>query len=271
MGRDYIGERTIADPRLRAAEKARRRRQAAQRRAAEAAALARYKERTRWCAVPGCGQPRSGGESGFWPCCSQACLQRWEAELERRDEVALARRQGLPVAALRTGPAPGATVTADPAPPRRYALIACSGSKAAAAAPAAQLYQGDLFRKSLAWAQRQGCAEVAILSARHGLLPLDQVVAPYDERLVQATLPQRRRWAERVLAQLLQRWPLGEACELVFLAGRRYAEPLVELIHAAAPHTQIRRPLAGRGIGSQKGWLARQLRGPADPSAPPTP
>lgn len=101
MGRDYIGERTIADPRLRAAEKARRRRRAAQRRAAEAAALARYKERARWCTVPGCGQPSTTGENGFWPCCSEACMQRWEAELQRRDEVARARRLGIPVAQLR--------------------------------------------------------------------------------------------------------------------------------------------------------------------------
>lgn len=104
MGRDYIGERTIADPRLRAAEKARRRHLAGQRRAAEAAALARYKERARWCTAPGCGQPRTTGENGFWPCCSETCMQRWEAELQRRDEVAKARLLGIPVAQLRATP-----------------------------------------------------------------------------------------------------------------------------------------------------------------------
>ncbi len=90
MGRDYIGERTIADPRMRAAEQARRRRLAAQRRAAEAAALARYKERARWCRVPGCGQPSAGGVFGFWPCCSEACMQRWSLATQACEITCLA-------------------------------------------------------------------------------------------------------------------------------------------------------------------------------------
>jgi len=152
-----------------------------------------------------------------------------------------------------------------PPPLPRYCLIACSGTKAAAASPAADLYQGDLFSKSLAWARRQGCTEVAILSAKHGLVPLDQLVEPYDESLVKATLAQRRRWAEGVLASLQQRWPLvAQACEVTLLAGRRYTEPLIELIREAAPGTLIRRPLAGLGIGQQKAWLANQL----EPSPP---
>jgi hypothetical protein len=143
----------------------------------------------------------------------------------------------------------------------RYCLIACSATKAAVAAPAADLYQGDLFRKALAWAQRQAYTEVAILSARHGLVPLHQVVEPYDDSLTTAPMLERRRWAAHVLASLLQRWPLVEACEVTLMAGRRYTEPLVALLMAAAPRTQVHRPLAGLGIGQQKAWLAERLQG----------
>ena len=148
-----------------------------------------------------------------------------------------------------------------PPPLPRYCLIACSGTKAATAAPAAQIYHGDLFVKSLAWARCQRFVEVAILSAKHGLVPLNQMVEPYDESLVKAILAKRRRWAEGVLASVQQRWPLvAQACEITLLAGRRYTEPLIEMVQEAAPSTLIRRPLAGLGIGQQKAWLANQLR-----------
>lgn len=143
----------------------------------------------------------------------------------------------------------------------RYCLIACSASKGPVAAPAAELYRGDVFRKALTWAHREAYTEVAILSARHGLVPLHQVVEPYDASLTTATLQERRRWAACVLASLLECWPLAaEACEVTFVAGRRYTEPLVELLIAAAPRTEVRRPLAGLGIGHQKAWLAHRLR-----------
>jgi hypothetical protein len=101
VGRDYIGERTIADPRERAVERRRSRERTRKRAAAARAARARYREKRRWCVVPGCGRPSTTGEAGFWPCCSQACTQRWEVELQRREEVAQARRLGIPVAQLR--------------------------------------------------------------------------------------------------------------------------------------------------------------------------
>ena len=82
MGRNYIAERTIADPRERAAAKAAKKRHERQRHAAEAAALARYKERAKWCRAPGCDKPATGGEDGWWPCCSEACHNRWEDSLK---------------------------------------------------------------------------------------------------------------------------------------------------------------------------------------------
>lgn len=82
----------------------------------------------------------------------------------------------------------------------RFCLIACSASKGPVATPAAELYRGDVFRKALAWAQREAYTEVAILSARYGLVPLHQVVEPYDASLTTATLQQRWRWAAHVLA-----------------------------------------------------------------------
>lgn len=61
-------------------------------------------------------------------------------------------------------------------------IVACSAAKADHPAPAADLYRGSLFTMNLA-AARAESPRVMILSAKHGLVPAEQVVAPYDTTL----------------------------------------------------------------------------------------
>lgn len=66
----------------------------------------------------------------------------------------------------------------------RLVVISCGSKKLEHAAPAAELYTGHLFRSQLAWARSVvPDAAIRILSARHGLVRLDTVLAPYDTRL----------------------------------------------------------------------------------------
>lgn len=60
-------------------------------------------------------------------------------------------------------------------------LVGCSGPKREAPAPARQLYTSQLFRSTLALAERRHDV-VYVISAKHELVELDQVVAPYDPR-----------------------------------------------------------------------------------------
>jgi hypothetical protein len=83
MGRNYIAERTIADPRVRAAVKRKKEADIRRRRAAEAASLASYVERSKWCKA-GCGNLAIGGVGGWWPCCSQECWSVWNEKLQSR-------------------------------------------------------------------------------------------------------------------------------------------------------------------------------------------
>lgn len=63
-------------------------------------------------------------------------------------------------------------------------IIPCGAAKAARPARARDLYTGQQFRLTLAAALEQADpAHVLILSARHGLIALDQVVAPYDTKM----------------------------------------------------------------------------------------
>lgn len=68
--------------------------------------------------------------------------------------------------------------------PVPFFVVACSGEKADHACPAAELYQSQLFKMNLAAALRASGSPhfVRILSAKHGILRLDEVVEPYDCR-----------------------------------------------------------------------------------------
>jgi hypothetical protein len=61
-------------------------------------------------------------------------------------------------------------------------IIPCSATKLGEAAPARDLYTSVYFRQALAAAESQA-DRVLILSAKHGLLELDEVVAPYELRM----------------------------------------------------------------------------------------
>jgi hypothetical protein len=133
-------------------------------------------------------------------------------------------------------------------------LIACSKSKATTTTTARQLYRGDLFRKSVAYAEELG-ARWFVLSARYGLLHPETICDPYELTLAELTPLERLQWGERVAYAL----PNGP---LVFLAGKLYREPIL-----ASPMMNHRRascaaPLAGLGIGRQKARLAELVRAP---------
>lgn len=147
-------------------------------------------------------------------------------------------------------------------------LIACSATKATTAQAAGRLYTGDLFRKSLRWAQ--GCTTfraVYVLSAHHGLVDLAQVIEPYDLALCNVSQTQRRIWAARVGEQLLELVDLDHD-NVTALAGRHYTDELSLHLQRRAPGVVLHRPLAGLGIGEQKTWLKRELarleRAPAE-------
>ncbi len=63
-------------------------------------------------------------------------------------------------------------------------LISCGAKKAKEELKAENLYISPLFKKSLAYAKTLTTTDnIYILSAKHHLLPLDKVIAPYDVSL----------------------------------------------------------------------------------------
>ena len=131
-------------------------------------------------------------------------------------------------------------------------LISCVKSKLDVPARAAELYTSTLFRLNLAYARQLQPDAIYILSAKYGLLELDQVIEPYEKTLNKMDEYDKRVWAMQVLASLRRKADLNSD-RFIFLAGVNYRKYLVP--HMA--HVEI--PLEGLALGQQLQELKRRL------------
>ena len=141
--------------------------------------------------------------------------------------------------------------------PRTVVLIACSSRKLNRKARAKDLYQGTLFRASLAWARSQAPDTILVLSAKYGLVGLDEVIEPYDLTLNELPVAEVRGWSERVLRQLSSRFN-PEQDRFIFLAGERYRRFLEPRL------ANVETPLAALRFGEQVSWLQNNLKSRGD-------
>lgn len=176
--------------------------------------------------VPACGHRGTPDD-----CCSR-CADRWMAPAE-------------PVESPAAEPVQLALDLDDASPD--VVVIPCGGAKLDHAAPAGQLYTGSYHRACRAAADALGARRVLILSALHGLVELDAVLAPYELRMGQPGSVTAAQLAEQA-----ERLGVAGARSVVALAGQTYTEPL------RAVWPTLVEPLAGsRGIGDQLGRMAR--------------
>ena len=131
-------------------------------------------------------------------------------------------------------------------------LVSCTSKKLDRKAKAEDLYISPLFCYQLAYARTLEPDAIYILSAKHGLIGLTDIVEPYDLTLNEMTSAEVKQWAEMVLRQLRAEANL-ETDHFVLLAGANYRRYLVP--HMASYDV----PLEGLGIGKQlqqlKTWL----------------
>lgn len=140
----------------------------------------------------------------------------------------------------------------------RVALVSCVKSKQSRAAQAGELYTSHLFRGLRTYALSHA-DRWFILSAEHGVLAPDAIVAPYERTLNRMRSGERREWAEKVQVQLLKVLP-AEA-DVLILAGLRYREQIVPFLRVNGFRVSI--PLEGLSIGKQLQWLKRDTGGTA--------
>jgi len=128
----------------------------------------------------------------------------------------------------------------------RIALVSCVKSKQSVPARASELYTSALFRALRRHAEVSADAWY-ILSAEHGLLRPDQVIAPYERTLNRMSKRDRLSWAERVQKQLSDVVP--PRAEVLVLAGERYRTDLIPFLRERGHTVSV--PLEGLSFGRQ--------------------
>lgn len=127
---------------------------------------------------------------------------------------------------------------------KRIVLISCVSQKLPHRAKAKDLYVSTFFKLNVKYANSLSPDEIYILSAKYGLLALEDEIEPYEQTLNNMRTAEIKEWANRVLQQLKSVASLEET-EFIFLAGDKYRKYLLPHIKNATV------PLEGLRIGEQ--------------------
>lgn len=131
-------------------------------------------------------------------------------------------------------------------------LISCTKRKQNRPCKASEMYSAsDLFSKAYAYCKKN-YDQIAILSAKYGLVFPDDVIEPYDLTLNNMRAKEVRDWSEKVFKQMQKRLDLSEICAVSFHAGNKYRKYLIPKVEVLGIKCRI--PLETLGIGKQLAW-----------------
>ncbi len=137
-------------------------------------------------------------------------------------------------------------------PPQTIVLISCVSKKLENKSKVKDLYISQLFKLNLLYSSILNPHKVFILSAKHGLLHLNDEIEPYDETLNTKSAREVINWAEKVLDQLAEQADLTED-KFIFFAGNNYRKHLIPKLE----NYEI--PMKGLPIGKQLQFLKEQI------------
>ncbi len=148
----------------------------------------------------------------------------------------------------------------------RVGLVGCVKTKGSRPSQARDLYDSTLFRGRRRFVEAT-CERWFVLSAKHGLVAPDEVIAPYDETLNEKPASAKRQWATAVLVRLAQLVDLpGTVFEVH--AGAEYRNfGLVDELRRRGATVEI--PAADLSQGEQLAFYARSHAGAG--GSPPSP
>ena len=114
------------------------------------------------------------------------------------------------------------------------------------------MYVSDLFKKSLAYAKKLNPEKIFILSAKYGVLELDEVIEPYELTLNTMKEAEKKEWTLKCLQQLKSKQVNFDE-KTIFLCGNNYRKYLMK------EFTDYDIPLAHLGIGQQLSFYKKHL------------
>ena len=133
-------------------------------------------------------------------------------------------------------------------------FLSCTKEKSNKRCKAKDMYMpSSLFEKSYKYAKSLHPDKIYILSAKHHLLKLDDIIDPYNETLNDATVEERKEWTKEVVKQLKDaRVDFNK--KTYFLCGENYIEFLKEYF----PNSECL--FKGNGIGDIMHDLDNKLK-----------
>lgn len=123
-------------------------------------------------------------------------------------------------------------------------FLSCVKLKRNSPCKARNMYISDLFQKSLAYAMQLNPRNIYILSAKYGLLGLDDYIEPYNQTLNDMHEEERKRWAYKVCRQCESKG-ISYDEEAIFLCGNNYRKYLMQKFNKSSA------PLGDMRIGEQ--------------------
>lgn len=109
----------------------------------------------------------------------------------------------------------------------------------------------DLFRKAYAYCKKK-YDQVAILSAKYGLLLPDDEIEPYNITLNDISIEEKKAWSEKIFEQMQTRLCMDDYGKVFFHAGKNYREFLIPRLKKAGLKIEV--PLGNLPIGKQLAW-----------------
>jgi len=135
---------------------------------------------------------------------------------------------------------------------KRTALISCARKKLSFRSKASSLYISSLFKLNLQYAKKLNPDSIFILSAKYGLLNLEDEIDLYNKTLNDMKVREIKIWANSVIKKLVLVADLIND-EFIFLAGNKYRKYLI-------PHIlKYSIPLEGKRIGEQLQFLMESI------------
>lgn len=128
-------------------------------------------------------------------------------------------------------------------------FLSCTKEKKSYRCKAKDMYsESSLFSKSYEYAKSLNPDHIYILSAKHHLLELNDIIEPYNETLNDYSVDERKDWTKKVI-KIMKDKNINFNEKVVFLCGENYIEFLKDNFK------NYKCIYDGKGIGEIMHWL----------------
>ena len=131
------------------------------------------------------------------------------------------------------------------------AFISCVKEKRIGKHKAKDLYTSDFFKKSIGYCSSK-YDSVFILSAKFGLLDLEDTIENYEMTLNDFSKDEKIKWSTMVHEQIKNK--INDSDDLYFYVGNNYRKHLLPMLN-----NNYYVPLEGKGIGEQLQYLKNNM------------